>query len=57
MSVNLQLSQSYYWLNCWVMADIIQRSVHDFCDQFKMLQSQNKIQLERFPRRETSRNR
>ncbi|MDE6008786.1 MAG: four helix bundle suffix domain-containing protein [Muribaculaceae bacterium] len=34
MGVNIQFSQSYYWLNSWVLANVIQLSTQDFCDRF-----------------------
>lgn len=34
MSVNIQFSQSYYWLNSWILANIIQLATQDFCDRF-----------------------
>lgn len=34
MGVNIQFSQSYYWLNSWIMANIIQLATQDFCDKF-----------------------
>lgn len=34
MSVNIQFSQSYYWLNSWILANVIQLATQDFCDQF-----------------------
>ncbi len=34
MGVNIQFSQSFYWLNSWVMANIIQLATQDFCDRF-----------------------
>lgn len=34
MGVNIQFSQSYHWLNSWIMANIIQLSTQDFCDRF-----------------------
>ena len=34
MGVNIQFSQSYYWLNSWVLANIIQLATQDFCDRF-----------------------
>lgn len=34
MPVKIQFSQSYYWLNSWLMANIIKLSVHSFCERF-----------------------
>lgn len=34
MGVNIQFSQSYYWLNSWIFANIIQLATQDFCDKF-----------------------
>lgn len=34
MGVNIQFSQSYFWLDSWVMANIIQLATQDFCDKF-----------------------
>lgn len=34
MGVNIQFSQSYYWLNSWVLANIIQLATQDFCEHF-----------------------
>ena len=34
MGVNIQFSQSYYWLNSWILANIIQLATQDFCDRF-----------------------
>lgn len=34
MGVNIQFSQSYHWLSSWVLANVIQLSVQDFCDRF-----------------------
>lgn len=34
MSVNIQFSQSFYWLNSWILANIIQLATQDFCDRF-----------------------
>lgn len=34
MGVNIQFSQSYHWLNSWVLANIIQLATQDFCDRF-----------------------
>lgn len=34
MSVNIQFSQSYHWLNSWILANVIQLGTQDFCDQF-----------------------
>ena len=34
MGVNIQFSQSYFWLDSWIMANIIQLATQDFCDRF-----------------------
>ena len=34
MGVNIQFSQSYYWLNSWIMANVMQLATQDFCDRF-----------------------
>lgn len=34
MSVNIQFSQTYYWLDSWILANIIQLATQDFCDRF-----------------------
>jgi four helix bundle suffix protein len=34
MGVNIQFSQSYHWLNSWILANIIQLATQDFCDRF-----------------------
>lgn len=34
MGVNIQFSQSYFWLDSWVMANIIQLATQDFCEKF-----------------------
>ena len=34
MGVNIQFSQSYFWLDSWVMANIIQLATQNFCDKF-----------------------
>lgn len=34
MGVNIQFSQSYCWLNSWILANIIQLATQDFCDRF-----------------------
>ena len=34
MGVSIQFSQSYYWLNTWILANIIQLATQDFCDRF-----------------------
>lgn len=34
MSVNIQFSQSYYWLNSWILANVIQLATQDFCGHF-----------------------
>ena len=34
MGVNIQFSQSYFWLDSWVLANIIQLATQDFCERF-----------------------
>ncbi len=34
MGVNIRFSQSYFWLNSWIVANIIQLATQDFCDRF-----------------------
>lgn len=34
MGVDIQFSQSYHWLNSWVLANVIQLATQDFCDRF-----------------------
>lgn len=34
MGVNIQFSKSYYYLNSWILANIIQLSTQSFCDRF-----------------------
>lgn len=34
MGVNIQFSQSYHWLDSWIMANIIQLATQEFCDRF-----------------------
>lgn len=34
MGVNIQFSQSFFWLDSWVLANIIQLSTQDFCERF-----------------------
>lgn len=34
MSVNIQFSQSYHWLNSWILANVIQLATQDFCERF-----------------------
>ena len=34
MSVDIQFSQSYFWLDSWILANIIQLSTQSFCDRF-----------------------
>lgn len=34
MSVNIQFSQSYHWLNSWILANVIQLATQDFCSRF-----------------------
>lgn len=34
MAVNIQFSQSYHWLNSWILANVIQLATQNFCDRF-----------------------
>lgn len=34
MGVNIQFSQSYFWLDTWILANIVQLATQDFCDRF-----------------------
>ncbi len=34
MGVTIKFSQSYFWLDSWIMANIIQLATVDFCDRF-----------------------
>lgn len=34
MGVNIQFSQSYFWLDSWILANIIQLATQSFCDRF-----------------------
>ena len=34
MSVNIQFSQAYFWLNSWIVANVIQLATQDFCERF-----------------------
>lgn len=34
MGVEIKFSQSYFWLNTWVLANIIQLGTQNFCDRF-----------------------
>lgn len=34
MGVNIHFSQSYFWLDSWVLANIIQLTTQDFCERF-----------------------
>ncbi|MDE5807500.1 MAG: four helix bundle suffix domain-containing protein [Muribaculaceae bacterium] len=34
MGVEIKFSQSYYWLNSWILGNIIQLATQDFCDRF-----------------------
>ena len=34
MGVEIKFSQSYYMLNSWVLANIIQLGTQSFCDRF-----------------------
>lgn len=34
MGITIKFSQSYFWLNTWVLANIIQLGTQSFCDRF-----------------------
>lgn len=34
MGVNIQFSQSYHWLNSWILANVLQLATQDFCERF-----------------------
>lgn len=34
MAVQIKFSQSYHWLNSWILANIIQLATQEFCDRF-----------------------
>ena len=34
MGVNIQFSRSYFWLDSWVLGNIIQLATQDFCNRF-----------------------
>ncbi len=34
MGVDIKFSQSYFWLDSWIMANIIQLGTVSFCDRF-----------------------
>lgn len=34
MGVQIKFSQSFFWLNSWVLANIIQLGTQSFCDRF-----------------------
>ncbi|MDE6287078.1 MAG: four helix bundle suffix domain-containing protein [Muribaculaceae bacterium] len=34
MPVEIKFSQSYYWLNSWILANVIQLATQDFCERF-----------------------
>lgn len=34
MGVDIQFSQSYHWLNSWILGNIIQLGTQEFCDRF-----------------------
>lgn len=34
MGVKIQFSQSYHWLNSWILANVIQLATQDFCERF-----------------------
>ncbi len=34
MGVNIQFSQSYHWLNSWILANVVYLATQDFCERF-----------------------
>lgn len=34
MGVEIKFSQSYFWLNSWILGNIIQLGAQNFCDRF-----------------------
>lgn len=34
MGVDIKFSQAYFWLNSWILANVIQLATQDFCDRF-----------------------
>lgn len=34
MGVEIKFSQSYHWLNSWILANVIQLATQEFCDRF-----------------------
>lgn len=34
MGVKIEFSQSYHWLNSWILANVIQLATQDFCERF-----------------------
>lgn len=34
MGVEIRFSQSYYWLNSWILANVIQLATQEFCERF-----------------------
>lgn len=34
MPISFQSAPSYFWLNTWVLANIIELATQDFCDRF-----------------------
>ena len=34
MGVNIKFSQSYHWLNSWILANVIQLATQEFCERF-----------------------
>lgn len=34
MGVDIKFSQSYHWLNSWILGNVIQLATQDFCDRF-----------------------
>ncbi|MDE6297568.1 MAG: four helix bundle suffix domain-containing protein [Muribaculaceae bacterium] len=34
MAVDIKFSQSYFWLNSWILANIVQLGTQSFCDRF-----------------------
>lgn len=39
MGVDIQFSQRYFWLNSWVLANIVQLATQDFCENFLNFQN------------------
>ena len=45
MGVNIQFSQSYFWLDSWILANIIQLATQDFCEKFFDYKMDPKLRL------------